>query len=56
MAQLSGQPPAGPGLGQGGGSTGRPTTAEPALAQPSSVPPEMGGQVAQHMAPETPEE
>jgi len=26
------------------------------LAQPSTVPPEMGGQVAQHMAPETPEE
>jgi hypothetical protein len=57
MAQLSGQPPTGPGLAQpGGGSTGRPSTAEPALAQPSTVPPEMGGQVAQHMAPETPEE
>jgi len=56
MAQMSGQAPQGPGLAQAPGMPGRPSTAEPALAQPSSVPPEMGGQVAQHMAPETPEE
>ena len=57
MAQLSGQPPTGAGLAQpGAGSTGRPPTETPAGPQSSTLPPEMGGQVTQHMAPEQPEE